>query len=287
MRAALWGLVLLLACQQAPKSTTYTGVLEGRSTRVPALLGGRLLEVRVEEGAMVALGDTLALVDTLELSIQARQVEAVREELSVQEEIAATALARTGTDLGYAQEKAGRIRALAEDQALPRQNADDLHHQVELASSARQSAGQQLRVLEAKDKQLLVQLELIRKKEADAVILAPVGGMVASRYFEPGEAVLPMQAVVELLQVRQLEVKIYIPEEQLPQVRYGQQVRLRVDGVSEPLPGQVTWVSERAEFTPKTILTPETRAALVYAVKVLVANPEGVLKHGMPVEVEL
>ncbi|MSR82421.1 MAG: hypothetical protein EXS58_05775 [Candidatus Latescibacteria bacterium] len=97
-------------------------------------------------------------------------------------------------------------------------------------------------MLEAKDKQLLIQLELIRKKEADAVILAPVGGMVASRYFEPGEAVLP---------------------------------------------GQVIWVSERAEFTPKTILTPETRAALVYAVKVLVANPEGVLKHGMPVEVEL
>ncbi|MSR82422.1 MAG: biotin/lipoyl-binding protein [Candidatus Latescibacteria bacterium] len=83
MRAALWGLVLLLACQQAPKSTTYTGVLEGRSTRVPALLGGRLLEVRVEEGAVVALGDTLALVDTLELAIQARQVEAGREELAV------------------------------------------------------------------------------------------------------------------------------------------------------------------------------------------------------------
>jgi HlyD family secretion protein len=73
----------------------------------------------------------------------------------------------------------------------------------------------------------------------------------------------------------------------LPQVKYGQQVHLHVDGVSEALPGQVSWVSERAEFTPKTILTPETRAALVYAVKVLVDNPEGMLKHGMPVEVGL
>ncbi|MBI2503838.1 MAG: efflux RND transporter periplasmic adaptor subunit [Candidatus Latescibacteria bacterium] len=286
MRGMLWGLVLLLGCQQQQKPTTYTGVLEGRSARVPALLGGRLVEVRVEEGAMVAPGDTIALVDTLELAIQARQVEAAREELAVQEEIAATALARTGTDLEYAEEKAGRIRALAEDQALPRQNSDDLRHQVELASSARQSAGQQLQLLQAKDKQLLVQLELIRKKEADAVVVAPIGGVVASRYFEPGEAILPMQAVVELLQVRQLEVKIYIPEERLSQVRYGQQVRLRVDGMGEGLTGQVSWVSERAEFTPKTILTPETRAALVYAVKVLVANPEGVLKHGMPVEVE-
>ena len=287
MRAALWGLVLLAGCQQASKPTTYTGVLEGRSSRVPALLGGRLLQVRVEEGAVVAPGDTLALVDTLELAIQARQVEAAREELAVQEEIAATGLARTGTDLRYAEEKAGRIRALTEDQALPRQQFDDLHHQVELAGSARQGAQQQLKLLQTKDRQLSVQLEMIRKKEADAVVVAPVGGVVASRYFEPGEAIMPMQAVVELLQVRQLEVKIYIPEAQLPQVRYGQQVRLRVDGVREPLPGQVTWVSERAEFTPKTILTPETRAALVYAVKVLVANPEGVLKHGMPVEVEL
>ena len=285
MRLALCLLVLLLGCQRQEGPTTYTGVLEGRSTRVPALLGGRLVEVRVEEGAMVAPGDTLALVDTLELAIQARQVEAARQELVVQAEIAATALDRTGTDLEYAEEKAGRIRALAEDQALPRQNADDLHHQVELAHSARQSAGQQLKLLQAKDRQFSVQLEMIRKKQADAVVLAPAAGVVASRYFEPGEAVMPTQAVVELLQVRQLEVRIYIPAAQLPQVRYGQQVQLRVDGMSEGLAGQVIWVSEKAEFTPKTILTPETRAALVYAVKVLVDNPEGVLKHGMPAEV--
>lgn len=285
MRGVLCWLVLLLGCQRQEGPTTYTGVLEGRSARVPALLGGRLVEVRVEEGAMVAPGDTIALVDTLELAIQARQVEAARGELAVQEEIAATALARTGTDLEYAEEKAGRIRALAEDQALPRQSADDLRHQVELARSARQSALQQMQLLRAKDQQLLVQLEMIRKKQADAVVLAPSGGVVASRYFEPGEAVMPTQAVVELLQVRQLEVKIYIPEEKLPQVRYGQQVQLRVDGMSEALPGQVIWVSEKAEFTPKTILTPETRAALVYAVKVVVENPEGVLKHGIPAEV--
>ncbi len=285
MRPAWWGLALLLGCQQQPQTTTYTGVLEGRSTRVPALLGGRLVQVRVEEGMMVAPGDTLALVDSLELAIQARQVEAAREELAVQQELAATALARAGTDLEYAEEKAGRIRALAQEQALPQQNADDLHQLVELARSARQSAGQQLKLLQTKDRQLSVQLEMIRKKEADAVVVAPAAGMVASRYFEPGEAVMPMQAVVELLQVRQLEIKIYLPGEKLPQVRYGQEVQLRVDGMSEALPGQVIWVSEKAEFTPKTILTPETRAALVYAVKVLVANPEGLLKHGMPAEV--
>jgi HlyD family secretion protein len=287
MKAALWGLALLLGCQQQELAKTYTGVLEGRSAKVPALLGGRLVEVRAEEGRSVAPGDTLALVDTLELAIQARQVEAARGELAAQREIAATALQRAEADLEYAEEKAGRIRALAQDQALPRQNADDLNHQVELARSARQSAQQQLQLLQAKEEQLSVQLELIRKKEGDAVVFAPMGGVVASRYFEPGEAVLPMQAVVELLQVRQLEVKIYLPEEMLPQVKYGQQVHLHVDGVSEALPGQVSWVSERAEFTPKTILTPETRAALVYAVKVLVDNPEGMLKHGMPVEVGL
>jgi HlyD family secretion protein len=285
MREALCLLVLLLGCQRKEVPTTYTGVLEGRSARVPALLGGRLVEVRVEEGVTVAPGDTLALVDTLELAIQARQVEAARAELAVQVQIAATALERAGADLEYAEEKAGRIRALAEEQALPRQSADDLGHQVELARSARQSAQQQLQLLQARDRQLSVQLEMIRKKEGDAVVLAPIRGVVASRYCEPGEAVAPTQAVVELLQVAQLEVRIYVPEAQLPQVRYGQQVQLRVDGVAEPFGGRVSWVSERAEFTPKTILTPETRAALVYAVKVLVDNPEGMLKHGMPAEV--
>jgi len=284
MRATLC-LLALLGCQKQEGPATYTGVLEGRSTRVPALVGGRLLEVRVEEGDPVAVGDTLALVDTLELAIQTRQVEAARAELAVQRELAATAMERAALDLGYAEEKAGRIRALAQDQALPRQSADDLGHQVDLARSARQSAGQQLQLLAAKENQLLVQLEMIRKKEADAVVLAPSAGVVASRYCEPGEAVLPMQAVVELLQVAQLEVRIYVPQAQLPQVRYGQQVQLRVDGVAEPIAGQVSWVSEKAEFTPKTVLTPETRAALVYAVKVRVDNPEGALKHGMPAEV--
>ena len=73
MRVLLW-LVLLLGCQQAQRGTTYTGVLEGRSIKVPALLGGRLLAVRAEEGTAVAAGDTLALVDPLELVLQARQI---------------------------------------------------------------------------------------------------------------------------------------------------------------------------------------------------------------------
>jgi HlyD family secretion protein len=68
-------------------------------------------------------------------------------------------------------------------------------------------------------------------------------------------------------------------------VKHGQEVKIRVDGVRETLPGRVSWVSPKAEFTPKTILTPETRTSLVYAVKVTVPNPKRILKHGMPVEV--
>ena len=146
---------------------------------------------------------------------------------------------------------------------------------------------QQTRTLDARRKQLEAQIATVRKKLTDARITAPTDGLVSARYYEPGEAVPPLRPILELVHHEKMEVKIYLSEKQLPQIKIGQTVTIRVDGVDEELPGRVAWVSPKAEFTPKTILTPEPRTSLVYAVKVAVSNPDGLLKHGMPVEVSL
>ena len=279
--------LLTAGCGNNSKSSTYTGVLEGKSVQVPALTGGKIVKLLVDTGEEVKEGAVLAVVDTAELVLQRIQLSASLEELAVQKEIAETNLKRSKADLEYVRQREGRMKMLYENQAMPKQNLDDLRNEMQRAQSAYEAARQQVRSLESRKKQVEAQAGTVEKKISDAVIIAPVQGLVSTLYYEVGEAVPPMQPVLELIHVSELEVKIYIPEKELPNVKHGQEVKIRVDGVKGELPGRVSWVSPKAEFTPKTILTPETRTSLVYAVKVTIPNPKRMLKHGMPVEVIL
>jgi len=274
-------------CGNKSKSATYTGVLEGKSVQVPALTGGKIARLLVDTGDEVKSGDTLAIVDTVELVFQHRQLSAALEDLDVQKEIAETNLKRTKSDLEYVRQREERAKALYDNQATPKQNLDDLRNEMQRAQAAYQAANEQIRSVGARAKQLDAQTGTVEKKISDATITAPIGGLVSTLYYEEGEAVPPLQPVLELVHVSELDVKIYVPEKELPLVKQGQEAKIRVDGVSKELTGRVSWVSPRAEFTPKTILTPDTRTSLVYAVKITVPNPERVLKHGMPVEVIL
>jgi len=280
-------LLTVWGCGEESATAQYTGVLEGVSVHVPALTGGLIVQMRADTGQQVAAGDTLALVDTAELLLQEAQLQASLEEVDVLEDVARTRLRQATADVDYARVKRARVETLYTRQSVPLQNLDDLGHQLEGAQMAQTVTRQQIRSLDARRRQLAAQRQLVRKKMADATVIAPTDGLVVTRYFEAGEAVPPLQPVVELLHVRTLELRIYIPEERLPEVRHGQELLVRVDGLDRTLKGRISWVSPRAEFTPKAILTPETRAALVYAVKVTVPNPEGILKDGMPVTVEL
>jgi HlyD family secretion protein len=179
------------------------------------------------------------------------------------------------------------VRTLFEKQAAPQQNLDDLRNEAERARSAYEAARQQVRSLDARQRQLAAQVGTVDKKLGDAVVTSPSDAMVSTVYYEVGEAVGPMQPVLELIRVNELEIKIFVSEKMLPRIRQGQEATIEVDGLDRDFPGRVSWMSPKAEFTPKNILTPETRTSLVYAVNVTVPNPDRILKHGMPVEVVL
>jgi len=277
----------LTGCGRDSGSSVYTGVLEGKSIQVPALTGGKVVSLLVDTGQEVAVGDTLVLIDVLELKLQREQLSAGLEELEVQREIARTNLDQRERDFDYVREREGRVQTLFEKQAAPQQNLDDLRNEAERARSAYEAARQQVRSLDARQKQLAAQVSTVDKKLDDAVVTSPSGAMVSTVYYEVGEAVAPMQPVLELIRVNELEIKIFVSEKMLPRIRQGEEATIRVDGLDKEFPGRVSWLSPKAEFTPKNILTPETRTSLVYAVKVTVPNPERILKHGMPVEVVL
>jgi len=279
--------LVLISCSNNSDQKIYTGVLEGTSVRLPALTGGQIIKLMIDEGHIVSEGDTIAVIDTVEYSLQLRQLQAGLRELDIQEKTANIQHKQAKTDLEYIRHKYERTKVLFEKNTATRQTLDDLTNQLQRAETNLANARQSIQRAIAGKEQLAAQIAIIQKKIRDAVVVASVPGIITTKYFEFSEAVAPMSPLVEIINLNVMDVKIYISETMLPHIKQGQEAEIRVDGTEERFPGKISWVSPKAEFTPKSILTEETRTSLVYAVNVKVANPDGILKHGMPVEVVL
>ena len=277
----------LASCSEGDGKDVFTGVIEGTTVQVPALTGGLIVALYADTGDRVDAGQALAQVDTTDLVYRRIQLEAASMEVKVQEEIAATALERAKNDLAYVQQRYERVSGLLEGGAVTEQAVDDARNALRNAESGYETASQQVRTAQAKSRSLSAQLASVGKMIDDATIAAPIGGTVTNKYYEAGEAVPQMRPVFEILDTERVWVKIYVGEERLPSLRTGQAVRITAGGLDRPLEGEVAWINPEAEFTPKQILTPEVRTSLVYAVKVMIENRDGALKHGMPVEAHL
>ena len=265
----------------------YTGVIEGTIVKVPALTGGKIMQVLFDNGDSIEKGATLAQIDTLDLSFQKQNLEGMLQEVDNQKLIAMTQLKRAEKELKYVQEKYRRFEDLLKNESISQQSVDDLKNQLQNAESVYQTALQQIRIVEAKRIQAEAQFKSIQKKIHDATITSPLNGIVAGKFYETGEAIPPLAPLAEIIDLNEVWVKIYLSEKMLPHIQTGQQAEIHMDGSEQTLSGAISWINSKAEFTPKTILTPETRTSLVYAVKVNISNPDHLLKHGMPVEVHL
>jgi len=275
------------SCSNNEGNDVFTGVIEGTTVQVPALTGGKIVALYADTGDRVDTGQILAQVDTTDLVYQRMQLEAASTEVDVQEEIAATALERAKADLDYVRQRYERVSSLLDGGAVTEQAVDDARIALRNAESAYETASQQVRTVQAKGRSLSAQLSSVEKRIRDASVAAPIGGTVTGKYYEAGEAVPQMRPLFEILETEEVWVKIYVGEERLPSLKVGQTARVGASGLGEPISGTIAWISPEAEFTPKQILTPEVRTSLVYAVKVVIDNKDGVLKHGMPVEVHL
>ena len=129
---------------------------------------------------------------------------------------------------------------------------------------------------------------MLRQQLTDCTPLAPVAGVVVKKYVEVGELVTPGQPLIEIARLDTVWVKVYLPPEDLTRINLGDRAEVDPeDGRAEPMIGRVSWIASAAEFTPKNVQTREARADLVYAIKVIIPNPEHTLKIGMPVAVRI
>ena len=276
-----------------------SGTIEGTEINVAAEVGGRVLRVPVTEGARVAAGDTLVVINDEEYRLQLKQAAA-----NLASQDAAYRLAREGSrkeDLLQAEAAFDAARAdhqrmkdLLATATITQKQYDDVYARFVAAEQTYAKARAGLRPEEisgarARRESAAAQVELLQKRIRDCTVLAPAPGTVTLRAVEPGELVGPGSNVVRLTFLDKVKLTIYVNEAELGFVTLGQPAEVFIDsfGESRPFSGSVVYISPSAEFTPKNVQTKEERTKLVFAVKIQVDNPDGALKPGLPADAVL
>jgi HlyD family secretion protein len=241
----------------------------------------------VDEGETVVKDSVLAIVETERLGYQLDQNDAMLSELQHQTASSESRLSAARVQRANVARKYERFRTLLSQQAATQQVVDDLKAQLDAADAELTAAESGLAGMRSKRSQIEAGNDMVRKQQRDARITAPLTGRVLVRYTDVGELLGIGSPVFDIADLRDMWTKIYVSETQLPSLRLGENVKIEIDGTDASFVGRISWISDKAEFTPKTILTEETRTALVYPVKIKVENRDDILKIGMPVTVHV
>ncbi len=318
-------MVALAGCDRRPDGPPRaSGYVEATDVRVSAEVGGRIVDLLVEEGNRVNAGDLVARLDTSDIEIAVRRAQAERDQAAAQlrllqagprvEEIrqARAQAESAGADVTAAQAELDsatadlqRFEALLQANAGSRKQRDDAATRKQVAaarvSAARERARaadealarvrsgsrpEEIAAARARVSAVDAQMASLQKNLADGQVKAPVSGTVTSKLVDAGEVVAPRAALVVISDLDHAWANVYVDEPLVPTLRLGQPATVVTDA-GQRLPGTVSFISPRAEFTPRNVQTADERSKLVYRIKVTVDNRDGVLKPGMPVEAEL
>ena len=307
------GLILLagLACSNGRDKNVISasGTIETVEVNVASKVAGQVLSLSYKEGARVAPGDLLAVIDHASLDIQLRQAEAgvrlAEAQLALlvegarSEDIrqAEAALTQADSALKIAADDAARMRELFKTGSVTSKQRDDAEARLTVSSAQQSSAAaalgklrrlarpEEIQAAEARLAQARAGAELLAKTIADCTITAPAGGIVTHKAVEAGELVTPGATVVTLADLESVYVMIYVTEIEIGRIKLGDGVDVRIDAFPErAFPGKITYISPEAEFTPKNVQTKEDRVKLVFGVKVEIENKDGLLKPGLPAD---
>lgn len=284
--------LLLSACNNKPDYDA-TGIFESTTVTVSAETAGKILMFNVEEGDSVRAGENIALIDTTMLVLQRSQLESQRQSAeSASPDIAAQAAALR-TQIAHQQQEVERQSRLLSDGATTQQHYDNALAQL---NTLRGQLTALLSTLEKNrssisDNSVAIQYqsEQIAEQIAKCHISTPLDGTILVKYAEPGEYATPGKPLCKIADLDNIYLRAYFTANQLANIEIGQEVTVIADFGGEEqyeYPGTITWIAQESEFTPKSIQTNDTRANLVYAVKVAVNN-DGRLKLGQYGEVRL
>ncbi len=282
--ASLW------SCSGNDKNADAYGNFEAEERIISPEIPGKIVWLTLEEGMVVEQGDTLAIIDTsdlvLKISVLQAQQEAIRTKLlSTQAQTAVYEQQKENTQL-----ELKRFRRMLDEKAATAKQVDDLEAGIRVLERQIQATRVSGTSIESEIQTLSRQIDQIRDNIRKCYILSPIRGTLTEKYAEAGEMALGNKNLMKIADLEHMFLRVYVSGDQLPEVKTGAEATVYVDkDVKEntAVKGVISWISSTAEFTPKIIQTKKERVNLVYAVKVRVDNPEGMIKIGMPGEIRL
>ena len=325
--AALAMLVLLPACQEALPATEVraSGHVEATEVRLAPEVGGRVLELPLADGDRIVAIALVLRLDSRDYELALERAKAERQlaaaqlallqagsrpedirQAEAQLQMARDDVAAARAEHSAAEQDLQRFEALLRASAGSRKQRDDAATRRDVArerlqaaesrvraadqAAARVRAGarpQEIEAARARVASADAGIATVEKSLADSTLRSPVAGVVTEKLVEVGEVIAPRTPVVVIVDLDDAWADVFVPEPMIPRLRLQQPATIFTDAGGSGLPGTVSYIATRAEFTPRNIQTAEERSKLVYRVRIAVDNKDGVLKQGMPVEAVL
>lgn len=289
----LTGIAALTSCAGKQMEADASGVFETDEVLVSAEASGKILQLDLTEGAELEKGQTVGVIDSVQLYLSKLQlqksmtsVEANRPDVSKQ-----LAVLRTQLDKLLVEQK--RVDNLLKAKAATPKQADDIASQIAVLQSQIDATRSQLdnsvAGIDAQSSAMEIQVAQMEDRLRKCYITSPVSGTVIARYAREGEMAVAGKPLFRVADLKRMYLKAYFTLGQLKDVKIGQKVSVTADfggGNVREYEGVVGWISPKAEFTPKSIVTKDDRENLVYATKIMIEN-DGYVKIGMYGEVNI
>ncbi|HLI94256.1 MAG TPA: HlyD family efflux transporter periplasmic adaptor subunit [Puia sp.] len=289
------------ACNSGDKGFDAEGVFEADEVIVSSEVPGRILQLNLDEGSVLKKDSLVAVIDSVPLVLQRSQVEATigalgqrTMDVRPQVKMLEAQMAAQQAQLSDLEMEKGRTERLIRSEAAPGKQLDDYNAQIAVLGKQIEATREQINVQRAtvgtQNSTVWSEYRPLRRSVAQiqdqvnrTCVFNPAAGTVLTKYAMAGEVTAAGKALYKIADLSVITLRIYVSGTQLAGLRIGQRVRVFIDKGPKnyrEYPGLITMISDKAEFTPKTIQTKEERANLVYAVKVHVKN-DGLLKIGM------
>jgi len=283
----------LTACSHRKGSYEASGVFEATEIIVSAQASGQIMQFDVTEGQNLAAFQTVGFIDTVQLHLKREQLLAGMKAAGSRAYNVSLQIASLKQQIAKQETELARFQNLQKANAATEKQVDDIEASIDILQKQLAAHTETLQKgnssLSSEIDALQIQVAQIEDLIAKSIISTPISGTVLGKYTEQGELAAPGRALFKVADMNRMYLRAYITADQLTQMKLNQEVSIFTDfgkkGMRE-YKGVITWISDKAEFTPRTILTKNERANLVYAVKITVEN-DGYLKIGMYGEVRV
>ncbi|MEO6233061.1 MAG: HlyD family efflux transporter periplasmic adaptor subunit [Ferruginibacter sp.] len=298
--------VIFASCNNSKENYDASGTFESVETIISSEANGIILAFNIQEGQQLSIGDSVGYIDSVQLYLKKKQLEAQIKatgsrlpDVAVQTGFYNQQGAVTQSRLNNLLHEQNRIQNLVSADAATKKQLDDINAQIDETKKQLQVINEQQSAqvstletqksgLRAEALPLYVQIEQINDQLARCRIINPVKGIVLSKYAEVNEMTSMGKPLYKVADLSTIILRAYVTGNQFANIKLQQKVTTMVDdgtGKYKQYDGVIEWISDKAEFTPKTIQTKDERANLVYAIKIRVQN-DGYLKIGMYGEVK-